>query len=81
MKLRVRLFARARDVAGAECVEIELPDQPSVADLRTALGQQYPDMKPLIPNLLIAVGRDYADDNATLLDESEVACFPPVSGG
>ncbi len=81
MKVQVKLFARARDIVGVDCVELELPEQPQVADLRTALTRQFPDMESLVPNLLVAVGQDYADETTAISKESEVACFPPVSGG
>ena len=81
MKLDVRLFARARDVAGCEHVTVELPAGARVADLRAALAAHSPSLRALVPNLLVAVGTDYADDRALLTPQAEVACFPPVSGG
>jgi molybdopterin synthase sulfur carrier subunit len=81
MKVDVKLFAAARDVAGAETVSVEIPDSAHVADLRAALALKFPDMKSLIPNLLVAVGNEYADDQTTLDASKEIACFPPVSGG
>lgn len=81
MKLTVKLFARARDLAGAESVQIYVPESARVNDLRTALTERFPNLRPLIPSLLIAVGTEYADDQTPITPESEVACFPPVSGG
>lgn len=81
MKLPVKLFARARDLAGSNQVELELPAHATVADLRSALIRDYPTLAPLAPSLLIAVGMDYVNDAASLHPNSDVACFPPVSGG
>lgn len=81
MKLAVKLFARARDLAGSSLIELEVPDLATVADLRTALTSTYPALAPLAPILLIAVGTDYASDQVKLTATSDVACFPPVSGG
>ena len=81
MKLDVRLFARARDAAGAERITVDLPTGARVADLRTALAEQSPNLRPLAPCLLVAIGTDYADDSVALSPQSDVACFPPVSGG
>ena len=81
MKVEVKLFARARDVAGAETVSVDVPDSATVADLRTALALKFPEMESLTPNLLVAVGNEYADDQTTLDASKEIACFPPVSGG
>ena len=81
MKIQVRLFARARDAAGAEQVTLDLPPESRVGDLRAALATDFPKLAPLAPSLLVAVGNDYAGDQAVLGEHSEIACFPPVSGG
>lgn len=81
MKLGVKFFARARDAAGLERAELDLPEPATVAQLRFCLGQQFPNLAPLLPSLLIAVGNNYADDTTLLSADAEVACFPPVSGG
>lgn len=81
MRFNVRLFARARDLAGSETICVELPAHATVGDLRNSLRDQFPVLVPLIPNLHVAIGTDYANDT-TLLDESQsISCFPPVSGG
>ena len=81
MKVNVRLFARARDLAGSERVAIELRDAATVADLKAALAERYPALRPLLPNLHVAIGTDYAENGARIPAGAEVACFPPVSGG
>lgn len=81
MKLDVRLFAQARDLVQSERVRIELPETPTVADLRRILAERHPELAPLSSTLLVAIGVDYAEDDRLLMPEDEVACFPPVSGG
>jgi molybdopterin converting factor subunit 1 len=81
VKVTVQLFARARDLVGAERVELDLPAVSSVADLKQSLAARFPAVSPLVPRLLVALGTEYADDKAVLKPDVEVACFPPVSGG
>ena len=81
MKLNVKLFARARDLAGAGIVAVDLPESANVGTLRQALTSQFPGLIPIVSNLLVAVGAEYANDETLLLPNSDVACFPPVSGG
>lgn len=81
MKLPVRLYARARDLAGADTVQIELEEGATIAMLRSALMEQYPQLQPVGSSLLFAVGTDYAAETHSLNAESQVTCFPPVSGG
>ena len=81
MNITVQLFAKARDLAGAERVELDLPDSGRVADLKQSLAKRFPQMSPLISSLLVAIGTDYADDRTIIEQDAVVSCFPPVSGG
>ena len=79
--VRVKLFAAAKQVAGAECVELTLPEDAKVSDVRAALLAQFPALAGMGRLLLFAVNGDYAGDEAVIPSGAEVACIPPVSGG
>lgn len=81
MNIGVRLFARARELAGTDRLTVQLPDPADVRQLREQLAEQYPPLRPLVPQLLVAVGTEYATDDTPLDARADVACFPPVSGG
>ena len=80
MKVSVRLFAGLRERAGAQRVEVELPDgrgreRPAGAMATTAVGALAPGQ------CVVAVNREYAAAGAPLREDDEVALVPPVSGG
>jgi molybdopterin converting factor subunit 1 len=77
----VRLFALARQRVGSAQVVLELADGSTVADLKRALAANHPEVAPLVPNLLIAVDSEYAEDSTQIAAGAEVAAIPPVSGG
>lgn len=81
MKIKLQLFAAARDAVGNPTVELDLPSDAAVAALRGQLVAEYPALKPLRDSLLVAVNNEYASDETKLHETDEVACFPPVSGG
>lgn len=81
MKIQVRLFALAKQVAGTESVSFELPPGATVADLRDAFEVQFPDLQAVSRSVRFAVNRDFASDDTELTPEDDVACIPPVSGG
>lgn len=81
MKIRVKLFAAAKQLAQAESIEIDLPDPVSVLALRTAITERYPQLAPVLKHALIAINREYAGSAAVIPPNAEVACIPPVSGG
>ena len=80
MKITVQLFAAARDRAGADTIELELPEGATVAALRSAIVTNCPALSDIASHLHIALGDSYATDDAVVGDH-RVACFPPVSGG
>ena len=81
MNVRVRLFAVARQLAGSEAAELELPAKPTVADLRAALIARYPQLGNVNRHLIFAVNAEYAGEETWIPEDAELACIPPVSGG
>lgn len=77
----VKLFAGAKQVAGAPVVELELKSNATVADLRAALVDRYPDLALLVRRAMIAVDCEFAQDTCVIPAKAEVALIPPVSGG
>lgn len=81
MVIRVRLFAIARERAGTADVALDLADGATVADLRAALAVRFPALRPLLPNVMIALNAEYAADGQAIAPGAEAALIPPVSGG
>jgi molybdopterin converting factor small subunit len=76
------LFALARQRAGRAEVALEVAEPVTVAALKDALAATYPELAPLVPQFMIAIDAEYADDEERLIRPgAEVAAIPPVSGG
>ena len=76
MQVRIRLFAGLRERAGADEVELELPQGARVND---AL-ERMRDLTVGVP-VVMAVNREYARGDDLLSTGDELALIPPVSGG
>ena len=81
MIVRVKLFAVARQRAGQDQMEVEVPAAATVADLRAAIRQRCPALADVLPHVKVAVNNEYAADASPLKANAEVALIPPVSGG
>jgi len=81
MTITLLFFARARDLAGTDRSTVVLDEGARVADLRARLVEQFPALKSLAGQLLVAVSAEYATDETLIPAGAEVAVFPPVSGG
>jgi molybdopterin converting factor subunit 1 len=79
--MRVLFFARARDLAGAATITIEMPPGSTVGDLRRRLATDHPRLARLLPDCAIAVDEEFVGDDRGLSPDAEVAVLPPVSGG
>jgi molybdopterin converting factor subunit 1 len=79
--MKVLLFARARDLAGTDAIEIELPAGGTVADLRRILGGRHPKLASLLERSAFAVDNEFAGDDVVIGPNAIVALLPPVSGG
>lgn len=64
---------QAGDVGNATCV--------TVSCLLRALGQQYPELRLLLPSCRLAVDCEYVGPEVGVAQDAEVALIPPVSGG
>lgn len=81
MKIAVQMFAVARDLAGASCLEVELPAGATIGRLRAELARKVPALEGLLPQMVFAVDAEYAADTTPIVPGADVACIPPVSGG
>jgi MoaE-MoaD fusion protein len=81
MRIRVKLFASARERAGNAEALLELQDGADVAAAAEALVRQVPALGGCLERVAYAVNRKYAAAATRLKDGDELAVIPPVSGG
>lgn len=79
--MKVRLFAHARELAGADAIEVTLPPGATVRELRRRIAEECPALAGLLERSALAVNDEFADDGLTVPLGAEVALLPPVSGG
>jgi molybdopterin synthase catalytic subunit len=81
MRIRVRLFARQRELAGTREIALDLPAGATIADAWNALAAQVPAVASGRPFVRFARNGDYAAATTPLEEDDEIACIPPISGG
>lgn len=81
MRVRVRLFAIQRELAGTRELELELPDGASMDAAWRAVEARFPAIAPGRPFVRFGRNAAYAPPETVLADGDEVAFIPPVSGG
>jgi molybdopterin converting factor small subunit len=81
MKIVVKLFAGARELAGSDEIVLELPSHANFAQLRGELATCAPQLKPICERALFAADGTYVADEDRVAENQEIALIPPVSGG
>jgi molybdopterin converting factor subunit 1 len=81
VRIRVRLFAVQRELAGTRELGLELPEGATIEDAWQALLQLHPVLAPGRPSVRFARNGAYAEPAERLADGDELAFIPPVSGG
>jgi molybdopterin synthase sulfur carrier subunit len=81
MRIKILFFATLRDYVGAKTIDLEVPSQTTVVGLKELLVKKYPKMRSSQNTIMAAINREYAADDQEIPFDSEIALFPPVSGG
>jgi molybdopterin converting factor small subunit len=81
MNVRIQMFARARDLAGGEIVELSLSEGATIGALRGKLAAEVPALSPILPHCMFAIDAEYAGDETPIAAGAKIAGIPPVSGG
>jgi molybdopterin converting factor subunit 1 len=79
--IKLLFFATIRDRAGTKSLELDIPADLTIQELKDKLSSDYPNLKDSMKSVLITINREYAFDDAVVPSDAEVAMFPPVSGG
>ncbi len=81
MTARVLLFGGIREIAGADSVELDIPEGGTTENMLDALTRAHPGIGRWRPFLRVAVNREYTAGAAPVSAGDEIAVIPPVSGG
>jgi len=81
MRVRIRLFARQREIAGSREVVVEVAEPATIQDAWAAVVALHPGLADGRPYVRFAHNGSYAPPETPLAEDDEVACIPPVSGG
>ena len=80
MQVNILAFGIAKDIVKGSKLQLELPADATVSDLKQHLCARFPDFEQLA-SLRVAVNSEYADNSHQLGEQDEIVLIPPVSGG
>ncbi len=80
-RIKLLFFATVRDRVGLKSLEMDVPADMTIHQLKEKLVGEYPALKEALHAVLMTVNREYAFDETVIPPNAEIALFPPVSGG
>lgn len=80
-RIKLLFFATIRDRVGTKSMEMDIPVDMTILQLKEKLGTDHPNLKESMISVLVTINREYAFDEAVVPLNAEIALFPPVSGG
>ncbi len=81
MRVRVRLFARLREITGEGEFERHVPAGATAQTVWDGLTADFPDLTQYASVISCAVNEEYSRFTAHVHEGDEIAFLPPVSGG
>jgi len=82
VRVRLLFFGAARDVAGANEIELDLKTPATAHSALEEIRARYPELRRFGRSLLFAINQEYAQEpDMPIREGDELAVFPPVSGG
>jgi len=81
VRIVVRYFAAAREAAGLEQEEFQVPDEWTVGKLITRVVRRHPPLREVARSCRFALDERLVPPGTPLREGSTVAFIPPVSGG
>jgi molybdopterin converting factor subunit 1 len=79
--IKILFFATIKDKAGTKSMDLDIPNEMTIQQLKEKLANEYPNLKDSLKSVLMTINREYAFDDAVIPFNAEIALFPPVSGG
>ena len=81
MKIKLLLFAHLKEIVGTSELHLEFDGECTGNDVMAKLESLHPEVAPQKKHLKMSVNGTYTDLSTAIPPDSEVAVFPPVSGG
>lgn len=81
MTVTVLLFAAAKEAAGTGRMEITMPDNATVADVKRHICDRFPTVRSMLETAMWSINSEYARLDDPVSDRAEIGVILPVSGG
>jgi molybdopterin converting factor small subunit len=81
IKITVKLFYNLKERAGTDQINLEIPAQSTILDLKLLLIGKYPALESHLNNIMILINQKIALDEDQISEGAQVSFLTPIGGG
>ena len=81
MKVHVQFFSRLRDLAGAQEIELDVPDSATATHVLETVYSRMPALREWDKSILVAAGAEFVGRDYAVQPGDKISIMPPVQGG
>lgn len=81
MKIKLLFFAHLREIMGTGTMEVDLKQGSKGEDVIALIEEMKPEIGDHKSYLKLSMNGEYINRTTEIVENTEVAVFPPVSGG
>jgi len=80
-KITVNLYYHLKDKAGTNQINLELPDNSTIKELKILLIRDYPALQSQLDNIMTLINQKIAVDEDKIPQNAQVSFLTPIGGG
>ncbi len=80
-KITVNLYYHLKDKAGTNQINLELPENSTIKELKTLLIHNYPALQSQLDNIMMLINQKIAIDEDKIPQNAQVSFLTPIGGG
>lgn len=81
MQIKIKLFYHLKEKAGTGVIDLDIPEQSTIGDVKKTLELQYPQLRTHLENVMILMDQKIVLDDDQINEGAEVSFLTPVGGG
>jgi molybdopterin converting factor small subunit len=81
MKITIKLFYNLKERAGTGQLDLEIPAQSTIKDLKFILIRKYPTLESHLDNIMVLINQKIALDEDQISEGALVSFLTPIGGG
>jgi molybdopterin converting factor small subunit len=80
-RISVKLFYHLKDKAGTNLIDLELPEESTIKELKIKLIQDHPALQSQLDNIMTLINQKIAVDEDIIPMNAQVSFLTPIGGG